>query len=301
MVQNSMMEGLMSLFDFMHKAGGLTTGDATSAVQRAVQDPTWARMLDPIQFTLLLKHFKVPISEYGKRNAKSVRDLWCEVVVGTSHLEKTAAKPEGQVLLRRVKIAVVELLATLDGEDKILMLKNMTTESGCVRKDLDARLTRKMFDDEERSPAMWRCLTQNLGLPEQACKDHFEIESSKDLEEVRVSSGFPGLNTHYTLCVTRARVRDPTSPALQSLGLPGGEEFETDVVDMFKLGSMRQWKWCPRETVEPLFAVEKAADADAMPRCVYAAASHPRSAFRLASVAVLLVLLAALLSESLGY
>merc|ERR1719326_2368120 len=116
---------------------------------------------------------------YGIDKAKNISDLWVEVALGESKFEVETRSTGGRRLLRSTAVAMVELVSELQGAREFLLLQNAFTESGALRRDLNMRITRKMFIDEEAESAIWRCLSQNLELSESICKQNFEIESIK--------------------------------------------------------------------------------------------------------------------------
>lgn len=205
-----------------------------------------APTLDPAHFKAFLHRWGVPIEEYGIGNAKHVSDLWAEVALGESKLEKEKS-PGGQVILvRKVNVAVVELHAFVIDKDMFLILKDMKTQSGSNRRGLNRRITKKMFADEPDDSAVYRCLTQNLGLKEKVCRE-FELESKQTIEEEKVSDGFPGIRTRYSLVVFRMRIRDSLDADVHKIGLPFGQEFQNTVDGEKGSGSQRRWVWCTTE------------------------------------------------------
>merc|ERR1712232_289884 len=107
-----------------------------------------------------------------------------------------------------------------------------------------------MGDDETVDEATWRCLFQVTNLPEALAKRNFQIHSVEEVQEVKESSGFPGMLTLYTLSIVEMRVLDPRSPELSCLGLPEGRMFKTHVAASMVVASTRRWKWVPKDIFE---------------------------------------------------
>jgi len=224
----------------------LTVSDLSVGVDEAINDISLVSKLGHDGFTQLLEHFNVPVREYGTGKAKHVTDLWLEMERGETKLGTPTTNGKRK-LLRSVRAVVVELRAELQDPSRevFLLLKHMFTDSGAERRNLDMRVTRKMLIGEDQESAMWRCLMESFNLSQKVCKDSFVLESIKNLEEQKMSEGFPGLQTRYKLAVCRVTMKAPC--------LPTTAEFESIVAGKMGSGSKRVWMWCRRDYFESLF------------------------------------------------
>jgi hypothetical protein len=246
---DTMAEGLKCHYDESAKS----SVEDTALVDAAMEEVDLARTLNPAQFEVFLQRWGIPVEDYGMGNAKHVRDLWTEVILGDSKLEIQSLNGGCSILLRRVVVVVIELCAEVNGKKIFLILKDMMTQSGSNRKDLNRRITRKMFADEDENSAIFRCVHQNLNIREKTCQQLFEAESKRWVEEAKCSDGFPGLTTRYSLCIVRMRVCDPVDSICHQLGLPEGREFETTVDGAMDSGSTRRWTWWSSEKFQAAF------------------------------------------------
>eukprot|EP00747_Dinoflagellata_sp_TGD_P170085 gnl/TRDRNA2_/TRDRNA2_200751_c0_seq1.p1 gnl/TRDRNA2_/TRDRNA2_200751_c0~~gnl/TRDRNA2_/TRDRNA2_200751_c0_seq1.p1 ORF type:complete len:407 (+),score=76.17 gnl/TRDRNA2_/TRDRNA2_200751_c0_seq1:60-1280(+) len=230
--------------------------DGTSGME----DIDFIRVLPPALFATFVMRRGLPVERYGIGKAKLIRDLWAEVVMRESTLEQIGM-PDGYALQRRVRIVFLQIRANIEGEDRFLLLKNVTCR-GSQRLNLNMRPNKKMFPDEESAAATWRCLYQILGLQETPGKKLFEIESTEDRDEVKESEGYPGLLTYYRLHVVHMRVVDILAPELASLGLPEGDNFKIEAGASGVFASARNcnWSWCSRERFEEALAGTRGED-----------------------------------------
>eukprot|EP00747_Dinoflagellata_sp_TGD_P218217 gnl/TRDRNA2_/TRDRNA2_90500_c0_seq2.p1 gnl/TRDRNA2_/TRDRNA2_90500_c0~~gnl/TRDRNA2_/TRDRNA2_90500_c0_seq2.p1 ORF type:complete len:402 (+),score=75.38 gnl/TRDRNA2_/TRDRNA2_90500_c0_seq2:74-1207(+) len=247
------MDALRAVDDWVFDESDALDGarlEAAEAIQnkKASGSLDFIRVLPSHLFTAFLRSRGLPIEEYGRGKAKHVRDLWAEVVMRECELEEHEIE-DGCTLQRKVKVVAVELQVAIGEECKFLLLKDAWNATS-TRKDLNIRVTRKMFAEEDPLSETYRCLYQVLNLSETVCKTHLVIEATEDIEEVKSSEGFPGLITFYNLHVVHMRVIDPSAPALAKLGLPEGKCFTTEVGSTgMGLSTARScsWEWCSRE------------------------------------------------------
>jgi hypothetical protein len=243
-VMSAVSHGSMSTMDERENSFEIHEQQAeTATVEEAIRDISLVRKLGLEKFKLLLRHFQVPVDDFGKGKAKHVSDLWVEMELGVTRLG-TPLDNGYRKLLRSVKVVVLEIHAEFEGQEFFLLLKHMFTDSGAERRDLDRRVTTKMYAGEEKYVAMLRCLTDSLNISEQVCDESFVVESSKVVDELKLSEGFPGLQTRYKLYIYRLCMNKPCLPS---------KEFETTVPGKMGSGSKRVWRWAQREYFESLF------------------------------------------------
>lgn len=239
------LQGLKAKFDQLER---LEDEESRKCAEKVgTQDIDFVRMLQPSQFKMFFKRHGIDMAKYGRERAKTVKDLWAEVVFRECELQQVEDPKTGQLSLERfVRVIMVEVEAECaDGEVRHLMLKN-EERTGNSRRDLYNRMSKKMFDDENVDNAMWRCMLQNMALPEEMCQKQFAVVSTQRTHEYKVSSGFPGLPTSYDMHVVRMRVVNPSDPVVEKLGLPEGKDFKTQHVALIGPPSIRTWVWCTK-------------------------------------------------------
>lgn len=201
----------------------------------------FVRLMTPMQFNQFLKYSGVDLAVFDVGNTRSLRDLWLELVWQTTSFEKVPdpAAPNGVFRIRRlVKLLVVELQAEIDGVNRFLVMN-----SEGQRKNLNHRLTAKLFCDEEELEGLGRMMMQNFSLAEADTFNLLEIVESLQHDEERDSAAYPGLKTIYDMRTIKMRVSDPSAPALTKLGLPSGNEFEKEKSGGFAASRTRVWAW----------------------------------------------------------
>jgi len=207
----------------------------------------YIRLLKPGNFVQFLEAHHVPVEEYGRGRARCLRDLWAEVVTRLCNLEEVR-DPMGSFtgfLQRRARILVLEVKATLEGQERFLLLKQEANVMGHIRDNLDSRVTKKMFDDEDIPSAVHRCLLQTFNMQMRSVEEEFAIESAEDVEELRDSTAYPGLRTIYTLHLVYLRVREASRPRMAAIGLPSGRDFTARMMgSALDVDKSRTWCWC---------------------------------------------------------
>lgn len=248
----SVFHGLMEKYNAMERIDAVSSGSKPVEVS----DIDFIRILSPTQFRHFLQLHGVQTERFrtsSNRHAKSLKDLWTEVVLRQCTLEQYANEeaPDGLGLQRKVAAVFMELEAACqDGELRYLLLKDEIHSQSESRRNLNTRPSRKMFEDEDVISAIWRCMVQNLNLSEQLCKELFAVESVELRTEVKESSGFPGLRTIYNMHVVKMSVVDPRVTEVAQLGLPAGEVFQTELDNSLFAATTRCWIWANRHDFE---------------------------------------------------
>jgi len=172
--------------------------------------------------------------KYSIGRAKSYKDLWAEVVLCLSRLERCdpcslPVKPAmARILRREVRYVILELTANINGTERVLLLKDQKEEMGRDRCGVYEPLMLHMFPDEKPSDALIRLVVKLLNFPEKQCKKHFSFEYAA-VKKFQESICFPGLMTLYRVKKIRVHLQDLHHPDLRCLGLPHGDDFETNV------------------------------------------------------------------------
>lgn len=243
--------------------------DAGDTETRSPGDTALVRSLNAMEFINFLHVSDIPIEEYGKIETKTkpVVALWLELIFKKCTLERIpdpgdplvqswilSGGPSGPAeprLKRTVQILFLEVETVVDSEKRFLLLKDSTVDDK-TRRDLNQRPSVKMFADEEVEDAAWRCLVLSLNVPEKFCWQYFAITSSSFHTETKMSAGFPGIFTVYSIHVSHIRVKEPTAAALATFGLPAGTEFTCQLTKGMagQTGSSKSWKWCCEEELQ---------------------------------------------------
>jgi hypothetical protein len=162
----------------------------------------FASIGSPEALKTLLTTSGVETSRWGSGSAKSVGDLWAEIVAGESRLRT-------QPLLR-VVLGVVNVLIRQSEGELVLIEAHQVFASGMTR-HRHMPPAEKMQPRERPIDTAIRCLREELGV------GHDDIDmvalAPRPRRQVRLSPSYPGLATEYTLHMVEARVK----------GLPDGD------------------------------------------------------------------------------
>lgn len=153
-----------------------------------------ASLGSPEALNTLLMAGGVDTSRWGNGQAKSVDDLWAEIVAGESHIR---TQPLLRVVLGAVNVRIRR------GE-YVLIETRQVFASGMTRQR-HIPPAEKMLPGEHPTDTAIRCLREELGVP----RHHIEsvISVPPPRREVRLSPSYPGLNTAYTFYTVEARVQ----------------------------------------------------------------------------------------------
>mmetsp|Transcript_7838 Transcript_7838/g.22171 ORF Transcript_7838/g.22171 Transcript_7838/m.22171 type:complete len:383 (-) Transcript_7838:80-1228(-) len=247
--QQELLQGLQAM-PYAIESVGVSTSSKAYPNEESLAD---IRLLKPNDFLKFLQEHNVPVMDYDRGKARCLQDLWAEVVIGECSLERVS-DPMGSsmfCLQRRVRGLILEVTATIEGQEKFLLLKREENDHGHVRDNLDSRVTTKIFDDEDVPSALRRALRQNLEMESRSVEEEFAIESTADVESVLDAIAYPGLRTVYSMHVVYMRVRDTNRPKMAAIGLPSGSSFTAEMmVSALSVGKRRTWCWCIPNTME---------------------------------------------------
>ena len=134
----------------------------------------------------------VDVSKWGTGGAKSVKNLWSELMAGETVL---TARP----LHRRV--SAVELFVKRD--KKYLIERKQRLKDGRFR-PINRRPREKLHANENLFKAVLRCAEEELG----AAPERVRVlsKSSRPKNIYRNSSSYPGLPTHYRVYAVRIKI-----------------------------------------------------------------------------------------------
>merc|ERR1712007_110281 len=117
-------------------------------------------------FREFLSKSGICLTRYGGGWARTSRDLWVEVVLGASILERSIAplpsNALGVTVHREVRSVMLTLHATIAGCDRFLLLRDQIRAPNFVREGLYAPFSMNMFPDESSTTALSRLGIQHL-------------------------------------------------------------------------------------------------------------------------------------------
>ncbi|MEM7131795.1 MAG: NUDIX domain-containing protein [Chloroflexota bacterium] len=184
----------------------------------------------PDQLADWLNNNGIDTSHWGIGNAKSLNDLWHEILVGESHFQSHS-------LLRRVEVSSVRIIQrvvysrdpSIESKDWQLIEAVQIFHDG--RKRFPNRNpSEKMKRGETPEEAAWRCLYEEVG-----CTETDVINSPKLIhtEERRLESpSYPGLESLFTMHLLECRVQGLPEHEFQTVNQAGHDPVATI-----------QWRW----------------------------------------------------------
>lgn len=138
------------------------------------------------QLQLWLGEQGIDLSLWGEGEAKSVADLWLEMVNGETTLHESPP---------RRQVQVVELLIEHNGQFLIEAMQEFANGERRYRKHLPAE---KIKRGEDALMAARRCLLEEFSLTDLQLET-IRITIEQTVEKERRSPSYPGLNTTYLL------------------------------------------------------------------------------------------------------
>jgi len=211
------------------------------------------RLMTLSTFIDTLRANKLPLPQYKVGKAKSCKDLWIEVALGTSELKKynfpsiSLPPTVSPTLYRKVRTVSLELCTKINGADRFLLLKDHVREAGAARYGLYVPLEVHMFADEKPSDALVRLVVHSLKISEKHFNQHFIVEESTTSRKWQESLSFPGLLTSYKIKKCKVKLRNPRHSDVMCLGLPEGNEFTTTTESPFEHKCDSFFTWVSRE------------------------------------------------------
>jgi hypothetical protein len=142
----------------------------------------------------LLEAGGVDTLQWGNGNAKSVGDLWAEIVAGESRIRTPP--------LQRVVLGVVNVLIC-QGEHVLIETRQVFASGLTRQRHLPP--AEKMQPGERPIDTAMRCLHEELGVEYDAIA--IVATSYPHRREVRLSPSYPGLSTEYTFHTLEAHVQ----------------------------------------------------------------------------------------------
>lgn len=232
------------------KESSAASGDFVAAPSEPTTDNL--QSLSFPQFTNYLKKRGVDLAAFDSnsdKGARTLRDLWMEVMMRTCRLDRypDAMGTDGFVIRRVVQILGMEIQAEINGVQRFLI---MTSEDN--RRDLNQRVTTKMFPDEEPPSCFGRCLMQNFDLDENVSQELFQITKVLRHEEMCDSAAYPGLMTMYDMTTFEVRILNPKSSALVDIGLPAGRDFDKTRPGGINPSRQRSYAWVSGDMMQSL-------------------------------------------------
>jgi hypothetical protein len=158
-------------------------------------------------------------------------------------------------ITRILGVLRLEIWADTPSGPKVLLQSSQQLQDGRTRHGLANRLAKKMSAGESVEDAVFRALFTELRLPPEWQKKHLVEEKRNSTTTERASRGYPGVKTVYNFHTLHMKVQDPTETDCARIGLPEGEDFETEEGTL--LGTDRKHFWVWRSEVPKQVAEEK--------------------------------------------
>merc|ERR1712025_999343 len=100
-----------------------------------------------------------------------------------------------------------------------------------------------MSAGESVEDAVFRALFTELRLPPEWLKKHLVEENRDSTTTERDSRGYPGVKTVYNFHTLHMKVQDPSDNDCARIGLPQGEDFETEEGTLLGTDRKHFWVW----------------------------------------------------------
>lgn len=146
----------------------------------------------------LLTTYQIPVADYGKGEAKSLKHLLDEVLSGESRLVLTSSG-----LIREINACGIDIYYEEGGTRFKLIEDRQEFNDGRVRRRTGASVNEKIKPGEEPMTAAKRALEEELGIT-----DNIEIKEQKTEKKVSTSNSYPGLITLYNFFIFEAILQD---------------------------------------------------------------------------------------------
>ncbi len=173
-----------------------------------------------------LGHNGIDTARWGADGAKSVQDLWDELVNGDSRLQLNP--PLRQVYVTEVMV-----------QDAGRILIELEQEFGSGDRRVRRRVPSEKMHDETSQTAALRCLAEELGVA--ADRVTFLSDAYERATQTKDSPSYPGLPTRYVFSRIEVAVQ----------GLPAGDFWREN--QAFGHGDpvrRHHWGWIEREAYE---------------------------------------------------
>lgn len=139
-----------------------------------------------------LQSREIDLSAWGRGQAKSVSDLWSEIVQGESELKDDPLQRQ------------VEVVRVIIRSGDAILIEDQQEFRGGRRRARGRPPSEKMKPGESFQETALRCLEEELGVSPQEARIFPDSYRRKEWEAY--SASYPGLCTQYTFHVVRAEV-----------------------------------------------------------------------------------------------
>jgi hypothetical protein len=152
-------------------------------------------------------------------------------------------------LVRVVQILEIKLIAEVNKRKRVLMESEQNDQSGaggCKREQATGPrfIVVKIPDGEDWQAALPLALADKFGIEPEKQIDCISVDNdTKYKEEVVPSEDFAGIMSTYKITTIAAYVIDPDHEALESIGLPRGNDFVTKEFTSSGAPAMHVWTW----------------------------------------------------------
>lgn len=179
-------------------------------------------------FTQLLSDHKVPLSDFGKGDAKTLEEFYTDVVVDKDSFLIVTKNGDLERVKELVRIAL--LVRGHDNRLRELRIAAQQKEDGCIRKrNQKLAMVLKMKQGDNLKESVEACFMEKFDLSLRDQKECLAIDwdSLTFKEERMVSTTVPNIMTIYKTHNLVVNVRDKNKKEIRVLGLPGGNDFKT--------------------------------------------------------------------------
>ncbi|CAK8988369.1 unnamed protein product, partial [Durusdinium trenchii] len=187
-----------------------------------------ARKMPLEEFREILLEHAVEISRFGTGGFKTLHQFYEDVVL----TEKSYLQLVGENLRRFVELVRISLrFRAANGKQKELRIKSVMNPDGSVReRNLPLAMVLRPSDAGAWQPAVETCFEVKFGLKAEVQKLCFHIDDQAYSYEETIadSSTIPSIPTVYKTHSIVILVKNTSKAELKPIGLPGGEEFETN-------------------------------------------------------------------------
>jgi hypothetical protein len=194
----------------------------------------------------------IDLSKWGTEAAKSVDELYEELLNGSCELKWIADGCGELHIQRRVRTVLVRLSANTRKGLRYLKSFSLVDhrhdrKQEFKNKDPARKIGKSDDADEQIQALLWKELRLNVAWQNEHLK-----EEGKGLQHFYNNENFgtslPGMATLFTCEVTRMTVKDVEDEGVTGkLGLPEGDDFET-VEETFLASKSHHWKWVPPDS-----------------------------------------------------
>eukprot|EP00929_Paragymnodinium_shiwhaense_P075316 TRINITY_DN38498_c0_g1_i1.p1 TRINITY_DN38498_c0_g1~~TRINITY_DN38498_c0_g1_i1.p1 ORF type:complete len:1251 (+),score=272.20 TRINITY_DN38498_c0_g1_i1:240-3992(+) len=182
-----------------------------------------------------LRKHDVDVSQFGRGAAKSLKEFHQELMQHKSYIKLTNDNKVERVM----ELARIHISSTgSDGVERTLTLAAEINKGG-EHVPRDQKLAAAVQMEQTWQEAVSKSFREKLLLSQELQDSMLVIESNWFKEQRMESASVPMMPTVYFTHEVRVRVKDPSMPGAEKLGLPTMKDFCTQIGDNRQL----HWSW----------------------------------------------------------